>query len=59
MLAREAPVGSLATKDTPRNKGKQVTNEVFRATFGEWLRSSLGMKVRRAPLARGGREAVS
>ena len=48
LLAQEAPVGSLATKDMPRNKGRQVTNDVFRARFGEWLRSSLGTKVRHA-----------
>ena len=48
LLAQEGPVGLLATKDMPRNKGRQVTNDVFRARFGEWLRSSLGTKVRHA-----------
>ena len=43
-LAREGPVGSLATNTMPKHKGKAGSVEQFRKSFGQWMRTALKAK---------------
>ena len=45
-VAREAPVGSLATKDMPKRKASEHSEAVFAKQFYGWMRKSLKAKVR-------------
>ena len=45
-MAREAPVGTLATKDMPKRKGMKGSEADFKKRFGTWMRTALSAKVR-------------
>ena len=45
-VAREAPVGTLATKDMPKRKGMKGSEADFQKRFGTWMRTALSAKVR-------------
>jgi len=51
MVAREAPVGSLVTKDMPKHKGMKGSQANFKKKFGIWMRTALSAKVRHTALS--------
>ena len=54
-VAREAPVGTLATKDMPKRKGMKGSEADFKKRFGTWMRTALSAKVRLTRAERRGR----
>ena len=45
-LAREAPVGSLATNTMPKHKGNGGSDKHFQKSFGQWMRTAFKAKAR-------------
>ena len=49
-VAREASVGTLATKQMPKRKESSESAVQFKASFRTWMRSTLGAKVGARPV---------
>ena len=49
-VAREAPVGTLATKEMPKRKESSESAVQFKASFRTRMRSTLGAKVGARPV---------
>ena len=45
-VAREAPMGSLATNEMPKRKNSTASPAEFKTNFRKWMKTSLGSKVR-------------
>ena len=45
-VAREAPAGSLATKEMPKRKFSTASTAKFKMEFRKWMKTALGGKVR-------------